>query len=450
MGGYPTELEDLEVFFAAEADLDLATSASAEIAAANANDNSVGAGADSFDEEDDTNDNSAGAGADSFDEEDDTRGAGFGGPEGANGFNTPIPKTSFHSYEEAERYLMKFATIAGSSFGIAKRSSRKGSDYFVCDRFRRSKTSSSETRKRLWRGCDCPWNAVIKATTSGTFVVYTNHDHHNHASSRSPAAHPCHCKRTLDASSKSIVRLRNLGLERHQIVSYIRDEVEEKGGNPMYIKPQNISNKLSVEKNNFCKRFSSIIDAVYQSIKMQRGRNYNSHVCSVACDKNNELNAFIWTSKLSVEYARAHSQVWCADGTHGTNKYGYPLYHIVGISSCKKTFTIAFALMRPNATKSNDYSFVFKQVSLWVFGTEVPPGTVIVIDRELASIAALETSFPKNPVILCRWHMLKAVSAKALRVFAEKRDEAMILFQAMMDAKNRDGTRRVWNKDGED
>lgn len=85
-----------------------------------------------------------------------------------------------------------------------------------------------------------------------------------------------------------------------------------------------------------------------------------------------------------------------------------PLLQIVGFTSTKKTFAIAFAFMTKETT--DHYSWVM-QTLRDLCKHRMPD--VIVTDRELAVIKAIKEVFPTVKHLLCRWHVMSNIEVKA-------------------------------------
>jgi hypothetical protein len=101
------------------------------------------------------------------------------------------------------------------------------------------------------------------------------------------------------------------------------------------------------------------------------------------------------------------------DCTYKTNKHGLSLLNITGMTASNSTFFVAVGLICDE--KQESYSYILanmKQIYIDLRINHTGPDTV-VIDRDLASIAALETTFRHTDRILCRWHINKAIEDKA-------------------------------------
>lgn len=99
-----------------------------------------------------------------------------------------------------------------------------------------------------------------------------------------------------------------------------------------------------------------------------------------------------------------------------------PLLEIVGITSTKKTFAIAFVFM---AQENRDhYEWALRRVRHLLYG-KTPE--VIATDRELGLISALGVVFPEVKHILCTFHIKCNIVNRAALVLRNKEAEALFI-----------------------
>jgi len=97
------------------------------------------------------------------------------------------------------------------------------------------------------------------------------------------------------------------------------------------------------------------------------------------------------------------------DNTYKTNKYMLPLLEIVGVTSTGLTFSTGFVLM--STERENNFTWALQRLRGLFFRRDVYP-TVIVSDRDLALMNAIEVVFSEATNSLCRFHINKNVKAK--------------------------------------
>ncbi|KAI5415612.1 hypothetical protein KIW84_040870 [Lathyrus oleraceus] len=97
------------------------------------------------------------------------------------------------------------------------------------------------------------------------------------------------------------------------------------------------------------------------------------------------------------------------DNTYKTNKYRQPLFEIVGMTSTELTFAVAFAYMESEQTEN--FCWVLEKLKELFVKKDMCP-QVILTDRDLALMKAIEIVFPRSINLLCRFHINKNVDAK--------------------------------------
>ncbi|XP_024039451.1 uncharacterized protein LOC112098079 [Citrus clementina] len=101
------------------------------------------------------------------------------------------------------------------------------------------------------------------------------------------------------------------------------------------------------------------------------------------------------------------------DCTYKVNKYKFPLLEIVGDTSTAKTFNVGFAYLE--SEREDNYIWALERLKTIMQDDMLP--AVIVTDRELALMNAIEKIFPSATNLLCRWHISKNVLANYKRLF---------------------------------
>jgi hypothetical protein len=92
------------------------------------------------------------------------------------------------------------------------------------------------------------------------------------------------------------------------------------------------------------------------------------------------------------------------DSTYKTNKYGMPLFEIVGETSCEETYSVGFAFI--SNEKEENFTWVLQQCMRLFRSKEVKP-KVIVTDRDAALMNAVATVFPDSAHLVCYFHVKK-------------------------------------------
>ena len=100
------------------------------------------------------------------------------------------------------------------------------------------------------------------------------------------------------------------------------------------------------------------------------------------------------------------------ENTSKTNKYRKPLFEIVGMTSTELTFTIVFTYMEYEQT--NSFCWVLEKLKQMFVKKDLCP-QVILTDRYLAFMKAVEVVFPTIINLLCRFHINKNVGMRCKR-----------------------------------
>jgi hypothetical protein len=130
-----------------------------------------------------------------------------------------------------------------------------------------------------------------------------------------------------------------------------------------------------------------------------------------------ELRHLFWTHPATSQLYHLHPDVLVMDCTYKTNKYKLPLLNIVTVTGFNKVLPVAQYWL-PGGTEAD---FVLAQKTLWQLMIEkdiAPPG-VIVTDRDLAFMNAVDRVFAGIPAMVCRWHMNKNVVARTRHVLGQ-------------------------------
>jgi alpha-glucosidase len=96
------------------------------------------------------------------------------------------------------------------------------------------------------------------------------------------------------------------------------------------------------------------------------------------------------------------------DSTYKTNKYGMPLFELVGQTSTEETFNIGFAFM--SNEKEENFTWVLQQC-VCLLRNKLRPN-VVVTDRDAALMSAVATVFPDSAHMVCTFHVKKNMSEK--------------------------------------
>ncbi|XP_028053414.1 uncharacterized protein LOC114257809 [Camellia sinensis] len=106
-----------------------------------------------------------------------------------------------------------------------------------------------------------------------------------------------------------------------------------------------------------------------------------------------------WAHCVSLDLLRSFSKVLIMDCTYKTNRYRLPLLEIVGVTSTDMSFSVAFAYLQ--FERIDNYVWVLTTLRSLFDDIVIPK--VIVMDRELALMNAINSVFSTSRHLLCRW-----------------------------------------------
>ena len=135
-----------------------------------------------------------------------------------------------------------------------------------------------------------------------------------------------------------------------------------------------------------------------------------------ACENTDTIKDLFWTHPTFVDLLRTFPKVLIMDCTYKTNRYRLPLLEIVGVTSTDLTFCVAVAYIENE--RDDNYVWALSHLRALLDGCEMP--RVIVTDRELALMKAIDKVFPTSKHLLCRWHISRNIIAKCKKLFESK------------------------------
>jgi hypothetical protein len=139
----------------------------------------------------------------------------------------------------------------------------------------------------------------------------------------------------------------------------------------------------------------------------------------------------------SIDLANKYYRVFVLDCTYKTNKYGMPLLEVIGITPTNQTFLFATCFMR----NESEEGYKWALQTLFSDFIHLSNNSVLITDRALALIGAIEELFPNISHLLCIWHIEKAVFTKAREFICQKTAN-----QPQDDPKNTEFTEfmKIW------
>ena len=178
------------------------------------------------------------------------------------------------------------------------------------------------------------------------------------------------------------------------------------------VKPRQILSTLKQRDAHNC----SIMKTIYNArqsyrVKEKAGRSQMQQLLAKLSENNyvewhrsepdtDIVMDLFWAHPVSLDFLRTFPHVLIMDSTYKTNRYRMPLLEIVGVTPTDMTFSVASVYLMKE--KTDNYTWALN-ILRSVMDVHFLP-SVIVTDRELALMNAIEIVFPTTTHLLCRWH----------------------------------------------
>lgn len=321
-------------------------------------------------------------------------------------------EAEYESRDALVTAINTWAATRGYAF-ITRKSTTKTSGRkivtYACDRSWQPRPSSRKEckRKSTTRGTSCLFSVIAKESLDRTTWSLRHRPDakfakHNHPPSQHPSAHPVH--RQLDASGKAAISdLVSAGIAPKDIQTYLRQQ--DPGS---LATRQDIYNCISKLKDDMHEGQSSI-QALINRLDQE------GFWSRVRVDDNQRVTAILFAHPGSLQYLQAYPDLLLLDCTYKTNKYQMPLLDMVGVDACQRSFCIAFAFL--SGEQEGDYAWALQRLRSLYEVCDAGLPSVVLSDRCIACINAIETVFPSAHPLLCLWHANRAVLAHCLPIF---------------------------------
>lgn len=127
--------------------------------------------------------------------------------------------------------------------------------------------------------------------------------------------------------------------------------------------------------------------------------------------KDNSIELLAITHPRAINLANIYNRVFTLDYTYNTNIYDIPLLQVIGHTPTKQTFLMGIIFMDH---KNKDY-YIWCLHTLFQKWLPISNNTLLITNRDLALLTAIQTLFPRTPHLLYIWHINKAVNKRAKR-----------------------------------
>lgn len=319
------------------------------------------------------------------------------------------PVGSCKSRESLYAYINKWAESRGYAFVTGRSTVEKNglrTVTYTCDRAcKPADVSKKRRRKTSTRGTGCQFSVLSKECPGGSWgVKHRNPEfhHHNHPPSPHPAAHPAH-RQLGKVEKECISTLLSTRAAPKDVQIYMREQ-----GITSFATRQDIQNCISQTRRDICEGQSTIHALITQL-------NNEGFWSRIQFDDNRRVTGVLFAHTQSLAYLEAYPDVLLLDCTYMTNKYNMPLLELIGFDACQRSFCIAFAFL--SGETEGDYEWVLGQLQSLYTSCNIRLPSVILTDRCLACLNALNVVFYNAVSLLCLWHANKAVLAHCLPIF---------------------------------
>ncbi|PIA24917.1 hypothetical protein AQUCO_04100189v1 [Aquilegia coerulea] len=325
-----------------------------------------------------------------------------------NGKMLPPPVRSFDSREKLLNYIHDFSFSQGYATTI-RDSERDKYVTIGCDRggtYRNRTNIPLEERKKKSgsRLINCPFRIKGVKLVGGSWILRISNGTHNHEASKDMSGHPSFRR----FSNEEFLRIKDMckaGIPSRQVLTLLRQ------ANPKLraISRTVYNTKAKIRKEKL--RGRTPIQALLEELSG------GGFLHNIKVDMEGRLTHLFFAHPHSIKLSRNYSNVFVMDCTYKTNKFKMPLLDIIGVSSFNTSFYSCFVFL--SKEEECDYAWaltMFKKM----LGSKEP--TVIVTDRELALMNAIEVIFPRTTNLLCFWHVETNIITNCKRFFEAKED----------------------------
>jgi len=125
----------------------------------------------------------------------------------------------------------------------------------------------------------------------------------------------------------------------------------------------------------------------------------------------------LWCHPNVVKLSNACNLVFLIDSTYKTNRYRLSLLDFVGVTPTRMTFSTSFVYLE--GERVNNVVWALERFRGIFLRSDALP-RVIVTDRDLTLMNAVNTVFPECTNLLCRFHIDKNVKVKCKSLIGQK------------------------------
>ncbi len=326
-------------------------------------------------------------------------------PEGEFVYNTidSLP-AEFESLQQFKEKAKDWARLQG--FGLSIKRSKKSKIWLMCTKSGEYVPPDNASKRSSTQKTDCMFFLSAKKNKLDSRWRLDNYDiRHNH---RMLDPHELISlpvlRRFTTEDVNEVDVLSKCGVEPSSIADKFIKEGRLVVNHDIYNAKKKIKKDLLEDKS----------PTEYLINRLQNG-NYHS---KYETDLGGRVTHLFFTHNDLISLAQTYNKVWLIDCTYKTNRYKHSLADIVSLDCFNRTVYLGFAFMKLETEE--DYRWLLKSLLDVV---KCKPD-VIVCDRELALMNAIESDLPSVNIILCMWHINKNILSNCKQYFISENDDA--------------------------
>lgn len=312
----------------------------------------------------------------------------------------------FSSRNELLKFVREFGYSQGYAVSIS--SCKPSCTLLICSKggkYRNKLNLTDETRKRNAGSnkTECPFK--LAARFNGTkWTIDVLEGGHSHG----PELEDKTCGRqrlTQDQISK-VANLTVTGVGARAILSTLKREDADVKANTKAI------NNLKAKLRRTILAGRTPIEALLDNLVE------NKYLFSHQTSADKAITHLFFAHPHSVKLSNMFPTVFLLDCTYKTNVFKMPLLNIVGVTAGYKTFISAFVFLQSETAA--DYIWALERFKDIFIKNRQP--SILVTDRELALMTAINTVFPSASNMICVWHIEKNVLLHSRNRFKDVAD----------------------------
>jgi len=275
-----------------------------------------------------------------------------------------------------------------------------------------------EENKRKGNPCDdskfsrligCPFSAHAKFhKPSREWSFATDYPRHNHPPSEDPWAHTEN-RHLTPAQYSKVKNLTKAGLKPAEILQVMQTTKAPTENllatwNTIYVAKQKVKNES--------------LHCLSPIVQLKQNLSASDYTSQVKTDVDGTIKALFFCHNSSLELLQAYHTILFLDCTYKTKKFKMPLLHIAGVSGNNKLFSVAFCFLAEENVSF--YTWALDCFCSVILVHKITPPEVLITDRELALMNAIENIFPNSTHMLCTWHIEKNILTNASRFIKDQ------------------------------